>query len=173
MMYKTHIAFAILPVVIIESIIDKMSIPFELLVYCAITVGALLPDLDEENSYIGKKLPIFPMIYQMIGVKHRGITHQFIFVVGLLILLQFLFANFNTSITEKVIAYSFVYGYLMHLVGDMLTKGGIDSFFYPLSNKKGVLLPRYFRFYTGSIVEYILFYLLSFLILVFFISSII
>lgn len=163
MIYKTHIAFAVLPIAVLETVIDVVETPIEILAYCFIAIGALFPDLDEENSYIGRKLPLFPMLYQILGVTHRGITHQLIFVVGLILLFQYLFFTYSVSFVEKLIAYSFIYGYFMHLAGDMLTKGGINNFFFPISRKKGVLLPRFLRFKTDSIQEHLLLYFLYFI----------
>ena len=160
MIYRTHIAFAIAPILIIESIIDEINIVTEILFYLAIAIGSISPDLDEEGSKLSKIFPLFPMIYNMLAIKHRGVTHQLIFVFSLLVIIfNILYFN-NADFVSNIILYGFSLGYFMHLLGDMLTKGGINNFYYPVSNAKGILLPRALRFYTHSKEELLLLYFL-------------
>ena len=133
------------------------------IIYFSILVGSVLPDIDEENSYIGRRLPLFSIITSSI-FKHRTITHYFI--VPLLITIL----GFFMSGVSQILCFSLAFGILMHDVGDMLTKGGINGFFFPmLPNTKIALLPRALRFYTNSITEYmiILFLMVLNLFLVF------
>lgn len=164
MIYRTHIAFAIAPILLIESAIDSMSIVTELLFYLSIAIGSLFPDLDEEGSKLSKVFPLFPMIYDLLGIEHRGVTHQlsfvFVLAIGCFIILNLNYADF----VSNIILYGLALGYFMHLPGDMLTKGGINNFYYPVSNVKGVLLPRVFRFYTHSKEELLFLYFLYFVI---------
>ena len=164
MICRTHIAFAIAPILIIESAIDAMSVVVELLFYLSIAIGSISPDLDEEGSRLSKVFPLFPMIYDVVGIKHRGVTHQLIFVLVLAIGL-FIILNLNDAdFVSNVIFYGLALGYFMHLPGDMLTKGGINNFYYPLTKSKGILLPRAFRFYTHSKEELLFLYFLYFVI---------
>lgn len=49
----------------------------------------------------------------------------------------------------------------MHDIGDLLTKGGIKGFFYPFLKDKTIrLLPKEFAFYTNSITEHIIVFIL-------------
>lgn len=157
MTYKTHVALALLPAVAVESYFNYLSFEVELIIYMFTSIGALAPDLDEEGSYLSKKIPIVPFILSLFGVVHRGITHRLIFVLGILIVGFILNGIYAFEGLTKLAIVSFAYGYLMHLMGDMLTKGGINKFFYPLSNARGVLLPRVLRFYTNSVTEKIWF----------------
>ncbi len=160
MTYKTHILFALVPLYALESTYNYIGLGHELILYSVVAFGALLPDLDEEGSYIGKRIIIFPLIYGMLGVKHRGITHQLIFVVMLLSAVQIYEVLNVMEFESKLVMYGLIFGYLMHLMGDMLTKGGIRNFFYPFSSVKGVLLPRFLRFYTSGKVELVVFSIL-------------
>jgi len=156
MTYKTHVAFAMtvaLPAVYFVNIDSFGGISF----LFATAVGALAPDLDEEGSYLSRKIPVMPMLFGLFGVKHRGVTHRAIavlFLFGILAIITFLYIDLKMHLLTYL---GFILGYTMHLLGDMMTKGGIRDFFYPLSNKKAVLLPRNYRFYTGSLQEYFVF----------------
>ena len=164
MIYRTHIAFAIAPILIIESVIDVMSVFIELLFYLSIAIGSIAPDLDEEGSKLSKVFPLYPIVYDFFAIAHRGVTHQLIFVIFLAgISFNVLHLN-NADLVSNIILYGFSLGYFMHLLGDMLTKGGINNFYYPMSNAKGILLPRVLRFYTHSKEELLFLYFLYFII---------
>lgn len=164
MIYRTHIAFAIAPILMIESVIDTMSVVIELLFYLSIAIGSISPDLDEEGSRLSKVFPLFPMIYALLDIKHRGVTHQLIFVFILVILFFSILHLNNADFVSNIIFYGLALGYFMHLPGDMLTKGGINNFYYPVSKSNGILLPRAFRFYTHSQEELLFLYFLYFVI---------
>ncbi len=153
MTYKTHIALAMLPSIPLAAMAYEQE-PINILFFLAASViGSLAPDLDEEGSYLSNKLPVFPMLFKLFGVKHRGITHRLIFVIWMMTAFLVFCAYENSFQKYSPFLYGFLLGYFMHLVGDMLTKGGINKFFYPFFDAKGVLLPRKFRFYTGSMNE--------------------
>jgi len=165
MTYKTHVAFALMTAAPIPFIFD-FSIQEIVAFYSMVVIGSLAPDLDEQGSYLSRKLPIFPIIFGLFGITHRGVTHQLISVI----VLCFGAVLFNVIAGEKYELYKFfvsgfIIGYIMHLAGDMLTKGGINNFFYPFSKTKAVLLPRKLRFFTGSIQEYIVFSFVSLVVL--------
>jgi membrane-bound metal-dependent hydrolase YbcI (DUF457 family) len=99
-------------------------------------------------------------------VTHRGITHWAISIFSIFfigILLCFYDSNF---IKYSYAFYGFSLGYFFHLIGDMMTKGGINNFFFPFSSLNVVVLPRKYRFYTGSIQEVFLFLFLLVVIVV-------
>ncbi|WP_457748573.1 metal-dependent hydrolase [Sulfurimonas sp.] len=156
MTYKTHVAFAMtaaIPVGYFTNINDIDKIPF----LFSVAIGALAPDLDEEGSYLSRRIPVMPMLFSLFGVRHRGVTHRAIsvlFLLGLVIGLFFIDPGFESHL---FIYFGFVLGYIMHLLGDMMTKGGINDFFFPVSSSKAVLMPRVYRFYTGSLQEYLVF----------------
>ncbi|WP_294961570.1 metal-dependent hydrolase [Sulfurimonas sp.] len=160
MTYRTHIAFALTSAVPFceyqYGLVGLEAIMF----LGATSIGALAPDLDEEGSYLSNKLPIFPLIFKLFNVKHRGITHRAISILFLFLILCVIGSIDKNLEFSYPIYIGFIFGYLFHLFGDMLTKGGINQFFYPFSNSRGVLLPRKFRFYTFSNTETIVFLLL-------------
>ncbi len=120
-----------------------------IIIYFLIIFGSVLPDIDEENSYIGRRFMLISTITSTI-FKHRTITHYLIFALAIA------FTGFFLP-DYKYIFYSIAIGVLLHDCGDMLTKGGITGFFFPFfPNTRIVLLPRFLRFYTNSINEYFL-----------------
>lgn len=156
MTYKTHIAFALSITFPIYSVLEFNAFDMSYILLL-VSIGALAPDLDEEGSYLSRKIPIVPLALSVFGVKHRGITHQFIFPVFLFFALVIAgyISNATTFFFQSV--YAFIFGWVLHVAGDMLTKGGVNKVLTPFSDIKGVLLPRKFRFYTNSIQEYFVF----------------
>lgn len=75
-------------------------------------------------------------------------------ILPLLIATSAYFGAFSEC--TKIIIYGFAFGILMHDAGDMLTKGGIKGFLFPFfPNTTVALLPKFMRFYTGSLQEMI------------------
>lgn len=164
MTYKTHVVFSTalaIPIAYLFGYEDMNLLAF--LSFSAL--GSLLPDLDEEGSYIGRKIPIIPFFLKLFGVTHRGVTHIFISVLILFIVLYFVQIKYPYEILLPI-SFGVTLGYLFHLFGDMLTKGGIKNFYFPISKKKGVLLPRAFRFYTGSQQEFFIFIILFMIVVI-------
>lgn len=150
MTYKTHVAFSFTPVLAVQVLFNVGFSFVEAVFLIAVAVGSLLPDLDEEGSYIGKKFPVVSFVYAFFGIRHRGLTHYALFLFALTVIGMASIALLDIEKISMFFIFGLIFGYLMHLLGDMLTKGGIDNFFYPFSTTKAVLLPRGLRFYTGS-----------------------
>lgn len=129
------------------------------IIYFSIIAGSLLPDIDEPNSYIGRKAMLLSYFLKLIGVKHRTITHWLILPISLVAI-----GYFIGNVLFSQILYAIAFGVLLHDIGDMLTKGGIYGFFFPFFHKtKIVLLPEFLRFETFSFSEMIVvFFLLLF-----------
>ncbi|MBV1799810.1 metal-dependent hydrolase [Siccirubricoccus sp. G192] len=80
-------------------------------------LGALLPDIDHPKSWVGRRLrPLSHAIAAVFG--HRGVTHSLVAVAGCGALLL------NEGVPRQVVA-PLVVGYLSHLLGDLLTPGGL------------------------------------------------
>jgi inner membrane protein len=153
MTYKTHVSFAIAASIPVCEYAFSLGSTSAVLFLSASAIGSLSPDFDEEGSYLSRKIPVLPMIFKIFGVKHRGATHRAIAVFALCVFFVSLALIEKDNTLILPIATGFIFGYIFHLLGDMLTKGGIRKFFYPVSEKTAVLFPRKYRFYTGSIEE--------------------
>ena len=116
--------------------------PFIILTSC---FAALLPDIDERTSYLGRKVQLLGFLS-----RHRGWTHTLLFgAFGTLV-----FWLFGDSY-----ALAFGLGFLSHLLLDGLTPQGVRLF--PFIRLRG-------PFRTGGIVELFFratFFLASFLVL--------
>src|SRR5271165_7227644 len=101
--------------------------------------GALLPDVDHPNSWIGRRSrPVSTAIAAALG--HRGLTHSAVAVAGLVALL--LHAGYRQAEVSALTV-----GYLSHLAADMLTPRGL-RLAWPLRKTWGLPLCR-----TGSPME--------------------
>lgn len=135
---------------IFQMIDKRYFIEYVSIFYFFVIFGSLLPDIDESKSYIGRRLSGIAIIMSSI-FKHRTFTHYLILPVSI-----FISSFFVESIEAKIAIYGLAFGVLMHDAGDMLTKGGINGFFFPFfPTTKIALLPRIFRFYTNSVTEYL------------------
>jgi inner membrane protein len=101
--------------------------------------GALLPDIDHPQSWLGRRAqPVSTVIARVLG--HRGVTHSAVAVVGLVALLVW-------SGQRREAISALAVGYLSHLAADMLTPRGL-RLAWPLRRTWGLPLCR-----TGSPAE--------------------
>ena len=138
MMFKTHLAFSILVVLLILIFFD---IPNKIIFVFVIALSSSFPDIDSDKSKIGRKLPLISKIINLI-FGHRKFFHSVF--IPLILFLALYTIDFYISLAIFI-------GYLTHLLGDSITNEGIMPF-YPLSkfNISGLLK-------TNSILEFLLF----------------
>jgi len=146
MTVKSHIILSLIPV---GAAFESGILPLhntELLTIALIGTftGAILPDIDEPKSYIGRKLGFISETLQGLGLKHRTYTHSIFFPLIILI-----GGFFNP------IFYFMAFGAFMHILEDFITNSGVPLFYPFVKRRFGIRL-----FDTGSIFEY-LFLLLS------------
>ncbi|WP_152182879.1 metal-dependent hydrolase [Sulfurimonas indica] len=152
---KGHMALAsVSALVIIEYCLDIACNDIETIdliaFYFSVIFGSLAPDIDESESYIGRRLYAISLVMSSV-FKHRTFTHYLFVPIALFVATYFVQDYFT-----KLFLYGFSLGILMHDLGDMLTKGGINGFFFPFfPNTKIAILPKQLRFYTNSIAEHI------------------
>jgi inner membrane protein len=146
-MYKTHVVFGILLLLLLNFVFD---VRLNVILFILVIFGTLLPDIDVSESIMGRK--IWPL---SLFLEHRGFFHSLFAVGGF----AFLFYIFNLFVFNVNIIYSIVFcvGYISHLFLDALTYKGIRPF-YPIPfSIKGFLS-------TNSFMEKILFVLFILLI---------
>lgn len=131
----------------------------QIIVFMVISsIGALAPDIDEPGSWIGRRLLFLSWTVKFLSIffpafKHRGITHLLAIPIAISAISIFL---------HNIWIAAFALGWFMHTVGDLITVGGIRGYLYPLfPDKKIVLLPDEFRFYTGGLVEAVIIFCLT------------
>ena len=91
-------------------------------------IGALLPDLDQGESFIGRRL--FFLSFFMKNLGHRQITHSFLGVLLFWILSFVVFPSFELA----HLAIPATAGYFSHILIDALTPAGVP-FFYPIKKR--------------------------------------
>lgn len=123
--------------VILAHIVEpQLTLPTLAISVLASQVGSLIPDIDEPNSIVGKKVKLLSGVIKKI-FGHRGIIHTPFFL--LLINLGLLFLK--DKVPDAWINYyyltwiAFDAGYLSHLLLDFLTPYGLMIFF-PISSEK-------------------------------------
>ena len=92
---------------------NRNDVLFGILAMAALYIGTLFPDIDNENSMMGRFLHL--------PIEHRTWTHAIWLPIffGLLALIE-------------PILWWFVLGYMGHLIWDNASRGGV-CFFYPIS----------------------------------------
>ncbi|EGS5729501.1 metal-dependent hydrolase [Clostridium perfringens] len=141
MLYKTHLTTSSAIAIPILAATNELSI-----VTCSgVALGALLPDIDTPNSFIGKRLKIISRpINSFFG--HRGVIHSITPVVILLILSFIFKSSFLWAIT---------FGFLLHLIEDTFSEKGI-KWFAPFSELNIRIPFEILRYKTGGLKEYVI-----------------
>ncbi|MFC3040710.1 metal-dependent hydrolase [Virgibacillus xinjiangensis] len=121
------------------------AVPFTFGYVIGIMIGSLLPDIDEPQSFIGRRsFGVASVIKRTYG--HRGITHS-------------LFAWLIFSIVSCLIAPNFFgiglsLGYLFHIIGDLFSVSGVPLY-KPFTDER-VKMPRRLTYRTSSQKEKII-----------------
>jgi len=140
MMARSHIILSLIPVgVAFEIGILPKDSQLITIAFIGTFIGATLPDIDEPNSYIGRKLIFISELLKVLGLKHRTYTHSLLFPATIA-----LFGIFHP------IFYFIGFGTFMHIIEDFLTNSGVPLFYPFIKERFGVRL-----FNTGSIFEYL------------------
>ena len=93
-----------------------------------IAVASLLPDIDRQNSLLGRFIPVLPGVLERVPGK-RTLTHSFLFG-GFLAALLYMWSE--SAMT------AFLVGYLSHILLDIVT--GQVALLWPLPARFGVSL---------------------------------
>ncbi|MFH1520718.1 MAG: metal-dependent hydrolase [Candidatus Micrarchaeota archaeon] len=114
MRFRTHLAFGIL--------CGLFALPFVkgihwIVFFALVMLGSLFPDIDHPQSKIGRKVGFVSKLANTLG-GHRGMTHSAFFLVGLPLLVGYLFGY--------VYGLAFFIGYLSHLLIDSVNPKGIN-----------------------------------------------
>lgn len=135
--------------------------------YCAVALGALLPDIDNARSTLGHKLGIISKEIQRLA-GHRTFFHSLLgLVFGSLLAIGFesvvasllalrgytLPARFVTS--SHVFFFGVLLGCVFHIAADGLTLGGVPLL-WPYKKRFGFPPNYHWRFRTGSWPEFVI-----------------
>ena len=175
MLGKSHLLIGLAAGVVFDSythvsgppLIGQASVDGHLLIskvvyYFSVGFGALLPDIDNARSTMGRRLgPISKQIQHLAG--HRTLFHSLLglaigclLAIGLEQLVSYLFALRGVTLSTGVVNASHLifigvlFGSIMHIGADALTTGGVPLL-WPFSHKRYGLPPNSrSRFRTGT-----------------------
>ena len=153
MLKRTHIAagFAAMNIVIPEVAKLWGASQFDEAIPClvAVTIGSLLPDIDNTDSTLGKFNPFAKML------THRGFFHSlvFVFIAGAI------YSKFYTNFGLKEQA--FIIGMLSHIFIDMFNIQGVQIL-WPY--KRFIRFPL-IRIPVGGLLEKVICVALFFIVL--------
>ncbi|WP_374724106.1 metal-dependent hydrolase [Calidifontibacillus erzurumensis] len=150
MMAATHqllgLSFALGTITLTNNTHAELNSPLEYGVFISsVLFGALLPDIDEPHSKLGRKLPLiaYPMNWFF---GHRHITHSILFILLTTILGVLLSFAFKWTL---ILPLGLGIGVFSHILGDYLTNSGVPLF-APLTKKRYKFI---FTFKTGGFIE--------------------
>ncbi len=156
---RTHdlAAFTALTYVIATQPINSMTLATALIAFSANMIGGLAPDIDQPTAALWRRMragSIIGKIIQPLLGGHRYISHSvigiFIFGFTLSILLKHLGSILLVDMT--VVWWSFMIGFLSHLIMDMFTRQGVPWLF-PLPIRFGFPPFSFLRIKTSGLVE--------------------
>ncbi|MFH1648928.1 MAG: metal-dependent hydrolase [Candidatus Woesearchaeota archaeon] len=137
MLGRTHLIIGFLGYLLF---VKALAIPHSPAIFFVMLFAALLPDIDQSNSLLGRKAKPIGWL-----VKHRGAFHSL--VVGIIGSGIFWIA------WNQTIALAFGFSYILHLLSDTLSKAGVELFWPAPWKLKGLMK-------VGGFAEGILFVVL-------------
>ncbi|MEO7020633.1 MAG: metal-dependent hydrolase [Ktedonobacteraceae bacterium] len=188
MLGKSHLLVGLAAGVVLDSVaqisgphlVGSNHIQFSLvlnkaLYYFMVGFGALLPDIDNARSTLGRKLGwVSRSIQHAFG--HRTLFHSFMglgigsaIALGLEKLAEYLLLSRGYILPVRIITsthmvfIAVLFGCLMHIAADGLTIEGVPLF-WPMHRYYGFPPNRHWRFRTGTWTEHLIVY--SFMLLV-------
>lgn len=156
---RTHdlAAFTALSFIVANQPPSKISLATVLVSLSANFIGGLTPDIDQPTADLWHRLPAGGVIGKILSPLlggHRFISHSvlgiIIFGFGFNYLLEM---SKNVLIIDKnLVWYSFMIGYISHLIMDTFTREGVPWLF-PIPLKIGIPPIRALRIKTGGLIE--------------------
>ncbi|MFP3414325.1 metal-dependent hydrolase [Bacillus sp. SIMBA_074] len=145
MQYRTHLTTSMVIALPVLAATDTLTIAN----IAAVGLGALLPDIDEPHSWMGRRTRgVSDLIHGVFG--HRGITHSLLGVA--LVLIPILFAVKMTPLSF-ITGMCVLAGYCLHLIEDSFSISGV-KWLLPLSNKKFQSGLHIIYYRTGGMAEF-------------------
>jgi inner membrane protein len=135
--------------------------------YCAVALGALLPDIDNARSTLGHKLGIISKEIQRLA-GHRTFFHSLLglafgslLAIGFESVVSSLLVARGYTLPARFVASSHIFffgvlfGCIFHIAADSLTLGGVPLL-WPYKKRFGFPPNHNWRFRTGSWPEFVI-----------------
>ena len=182
MLGRSHVMFGLTAAVVLDGVLHLSGpplatvtpVPLDLIIdkaifFSMVAFGALLPDIDNAQSTMGRKFGwISKQIQHIAG--HRTIFHSLLglvlgslLAIGLEQLMVFLLSQrgftFPAQFVEKshLVFVAVLFGCILHIAADGLTEGGVPLF-WPYHKRFGFPPNPNWRFRTGDWPEYAIVY---------------
>ncbi len=188
MLGKSHLMVGLTAGVVLDSVAHISgspltmagAVPLGLVVnkaifYFMVGFGALLPDIDNARSHMGRKLGWVSKEIQHIA-GHRTLFHSILglllgslLAIGLERLVEYLLGQRGFVFPAQLIGASHLvflavlFGCVMHIAADALTEGGVPLL-WPNHHRFGFPPNPRWRFRTGDWPEYVIVYLFMLLV---------
>jgi inner membrane protein len=180
MLGKSHLLVGLTAGVVLDSVVHVSGPPLvgsgtvtlatvinKGLFYFMVGFGALLPDIDNARSTLGKKLGwVSRGIQRTVG--HRTLFHSFLglglgalLALGLEQLVKYLLFTRGYTLSAHTVAATHIvfvavlFGCLMHIAADALTEEGVPLF-WPNRKHYGFPPNKRMRFRTGTWPEHVI-----------------
>ncbi len=156
---RTHdlAAFTALTYVVATQPLPEMKLSTVLVALSANFIGGLAPDIDQPTADLWNRLPAGGVwgrvFYKFLG-GHRFISHSLLGVFLFGFLLDFLLNAMSSVVLVdmNIVWWSFMIGFVSHLLMDMLTRDGVPWLF-PIPIHFGIPPFRALRMKTGGFLE--------------------
>lgn len=151
-------AFTALNLVMVsQPSIPQMSLATALVAFSANMIGGLTPDIDQSTADLWRRLPAGTVVGKALSPLlggHRFISHSIlgIFVFGWLTSILLDKMSSVVLVDMQIVWWSFMIGYISHLIMDTLTRDGVPWLF-PIPIKLGIPPFRALRLTTGGMIE--------------------
>lgn len=177
---RSHLLVGLTAGVVLDSLVHlsgdpltmAKAVPLALIVnkavyYFSVGFGALLPDIDNARSTMGRKLGIVSREIQHIA-GHRTLFHSLLglllgslLAIGLERIVIYLLSlrgwEFPAALvgTEHIVFFGVLFGCAMHIAADALTLGGVPLL-WPNHKRFGFPPNPHWRFKTGTWPEFVI-----------------
>lgn len=156
---RTHdlAAFTALTYTLAVSPIPKMTLATALIAFGINMVGGLAPDIDQPTAKLYHDFRgggiAAKLITPLLG-GHRYISHSLIglFIFGFAAKEILSLSSSFLIVDQTVVWWSFIIGYISHLMMDLFTEEGIPIFF-PIPIRFGIPPLHFLRIKTGGLIE--------------------
>ncbi len=182
MLARSHVMFGLTAAVVVDSVVHVSGpplvtvtpVPLDLIInkvifFSMVAFGALLPDIDNAQSTIGRRVGWISKEIQHIA-GHRTIFHSLLglllgslLALGMQQLIIILLAQkgfiFPAQFVEKshLVFIAILIGCILHIAADGLTEGGVPLL-WPYHKRYGFPPNPHWRFRTGDWPEYVIVY---------------
>jgi len=157
---RTHdmAAFTALAFIALTQPLPQISLATGITAVFANMIGGIAPDIDQPTAPLWRNLPVggvFGRVFRVVSGGHRFIFHS---ILGIILFgfawhyfLQILQPSFP-QVDLNIIWWSFMIGFVSHLVMDTFTKEGVP-WLLPIPVKFGIPPIKDFRVLTGGFIE--------------------